>query len=205
MLYPKSPTKTPTERVLQHDQLSRAKDSNKASKKKDGTSGTASPLSGSTLTGGDSRSPTNSNAATPSSSSTNVSDIRSRTQGAEPPAAHHAPPVHHVPQGSNASVGGHHYMPQPPGQPHAGPGTPARQGHHMAPSVVISPSAPDVPRPGATETMPNDLAPPKAGQKSLLFDRLQSTPKDVPEGIRTPKRQHSSRFDISDQRARDLE
>jgi serine/threonine-protein phosphatase 2A regulatory subunit B' len=45
--------------------------------------------------------------------------------------------------------------------------------------------------------MPHDLAPPKAGQKSLMFDRLQTTPKDVPEGIRTPKRQHSSRFDIS--------
>ena len=54
--------------------------------------------------------------------------------------------------------------------------------------------------------MPHDLAPPKAGQKSLLFDRLQATPKDtVPEGIRTPKRQHSSRFDISDQRQRELE
>lgn len=37
------------------------------------------------------------------------------------------------------------------------------------------------------------------------FDRLSSTPKDVPEGIRTPKRQHSSRFDISDQRQRELE
>ena len=53
--------------------------------------------------------------------------------------------------------------------------------------------------------MPGDLAPPKAGQKSLLFDRLQTTPKDVPEGIRTPKRQHSSRFDISNQRERELE
>ena len=63
-----------------------------------------------------------------------------------------------------------------------------------------------VPPPGAAETMPHDLAPPKAGQKSLLFDRLQATPKDtVPEGIRTPKRQHSSRFDISDQRQRELE
>lgn len=62
-----------------------------------------------------------------------------------------------------------------------------------------------VPGPGATETMPHDLAPPKAGQKSLLFDRLQTTPKDVPEGIRTPKRQHSSRFDISNQRERELE
>ena len=53
--------------------------------------------------------------------------------------------------------------------------------------------------------MPGDLAPPKPGQKSLAFDRLSSTPKDVPEGIRTPKRQHSSRFDISDQRQRELE
>jgi serine/threonine-protein phosphatase 2A regulatory subunit B' len=74
----------------------------------------------------------------------------------------------------------------------------------MAPSVVISPSAPHIPGPGATETMPHDLAPPKAGQKSLLFDRLQSAPKDMPEGIRTPKRL-SSHFDVSDQKARDLE
>ena len=50
--------------------------------------------------------------------------------------------------------------------------------------------------------MPGDLAPPKAGQKSNVFDRLQATPKDNIEGIRTPKRQHSSRFDISDQRQR---
>ena len=53
--------------------------------------------------------------------------------------------------------------------------------------------------------MPGDLLPPKAGQKSLIFDRLQTTPKDNVEGIRTPKRQHSSRFDISDQRQRELE
>ncbi|MCJ1473517.1 Serine/threonine-protein phosphatase 2A 56 kDa regulatory subunit delta isoform [Lambiella insularis] len=53
--------------------------------------------------------------------------------------------------------------------------------------------------------MPGDLAPPKIGSKSLAFDRLSSTPKEVPEGIRTPKRQTSSRFDISDQRQRDLE
>ena len=53
--------------------------------------------------------------------------------------------------------------------------------------------------------MPGDLAPPKAGQKSLMFNHLSSTPKDIPEGIRTPKRQHSSRFDISDQGHRDLE
>lgn len=54
--------------------------------------------------------------------------------------------------------------------------------------------------------MPGDLAPPpRPGQKSNAFERLTSTPKDVPEGIRTPKRQHSSRFDISDQRQRELD
>ena len=52
--------------------------------------------------------------------------------------------------------------------------------------------------------MPGDLAPPKAGQKSLMFNHLQTAPKDLPEGIRTPKRQHSSRL-ISDQAHRDLE
>jgi len=103
------------------------------------------------------------------------------------------------------------------------PGTPQRQNQMIAPSVVISPSAPvrwhrsmllktplltvsqHIPPPGATESMPHDLAPPKPGTKSLAFDRLSSTPKEVPEGIRTPKRQHSSRFDISDQRQRELE
>lgn len=53
--------------------------------------------------------------------------------------------------------------------------------------------------------MPGDLAPPKAGQKSGMFNHLQATPKDIPEGIRTPKRQHSSRFDISNQGERNLE
>ncbi|KAK6407548.1 serine/threonine-protein phosphatase 2A 56 kDa regulatory subunit delta isoform [Oleoguttula sp. CCFEE 5521] len=63
-----------------------------------------------------------------------------------------------------------------------------------------------VPSPGATETMPQDLAPPKAGTKSHLFAGLQATPKDVvPEGVRTPKRQHSSRFDVSNQRERDID
>ena len=133
--------------------------------------------------------------------------MRNRAQGGESsgPGAQHINAMHHVAQGPGSSGASHHYMPQPPPQGIAGQTTPGRQGNHLAPSVVISPSAPDVPRPGATETMPGDLAPPKAGQKSLLFDRLQSTPKDVPEGIRTPKRQHSSRFDISDQRARELE
>jgi len=53
--------------------------------------------------------------------------------------------------------------------------------------------------------MPGDLAPPGRGQKSGAFDRLTSTPKDVPEGIRTPKRHHSSTFYISDQRQRELD
>ena len=52
--------------------------------------------------------------------------------------------------------------------------------------------------------MPGDLAPPRPGPKSA-FQGLSTTPKDVPEGIRTPKRQHSSRFDISDQRQRELD
>ncbi|KAL9617628.1 MAG: hypothetical protein Q9160_007594 [Pyrenula sp. 1 TL-2023] len=190
-----------------HDQLSRAKDSNKSSKKKDGTSGTASPSHASGSAGGHSQSP----AGTPSSSTTNVNDVRNKTL----PAAEtgsltggHANPSHQANQSqSNASAAGQIFTPQAStgSLPSNGVGTPSRPGHGLAPSVVISPSAPHVPPPGAAETMPGDLAPPKAGQKSLLFDRLQSTPKDVPEGIRTPKRQHSSRFDISDQRQRELE
>lgn len=64
-----------------------------------------------------------------------------------------------------------------------------------------------IPPPGAAETMPSDLAPPRPGQKLGAFDRLTSTPKDerFPDGVRTPKRQHSSRFDISDQRQRELD
>ena len=183
---------------LQHEQLSRAKDSNKSSKKKDNTSGTASPLS-STATGGESRSPNNSNTATPTSSTTNVSDVRAKGPNNDSSA-----PNTNAAHGPNAAAGGQHFPTHSTLNP-GGQNTPGRGPGHMAPSVVISPSAPHVPGPGATETMPHDLAPPKAGQKSLLFDRLQSTPKDVPEGIRTPKRQHSSRFDVSDQRARDLE
>ncbi|EXJ91622.1 hypothetical protein A1O3_00172 [Capronia epimyces CBS 606.96] len=189
-----------------HEQLSRAKDSNKSSKKKDSSSTTASPLSASaTLAGGESRSPNSSNAATPTSSTTNVNDVRIKNSNNDSGAGSHVntllPGVH----GSGSGGSGQHYIQQSSGLGPTGPGTPGRQGGHLAPSVIISPSAPHVPGPGATETMPGDLAPPKAGQKSLLFDRLQSTPKDVAEGIRTPKRQHSSRFDVSDQRSRELE
>lgn len=192
--------------IEQHEQLSRAKDSNKSSKKKDSNSGTASPLSASsTAVGGDSRSPNSSNTATPSSSSTNVNDIRSKNSTNDGGPSNHTG-THH---GGNAAGPGsiaQHFMQQAPGLGPGGTGLPGRQGGHIAPSVIISPSnTPHMPAPGATETMPGDLAPPKAGQKSLLFDRLQTTPKDVPEGVRTPKRQHSSRFDVSDQRARELE
>ncbi|PSN75343.1 serine/threonine protein phosphatase 2A [Corynespora cassiicola Philippines] len=158
-----------------HEQLSRAKD-NKSSKKKDSTSGTSSPSHGA------SNSPSGSAHATPSSSQTQLADPRNKPL----PSGDAAP-------GSASSL--------QPG--HAG--TPHRAGQPLAPSVIISPSAPHIPPPGAAETMPGDLLPPKAGQKSLIFDRLQTTPKDNVEGIRTPKRQHSSRFDISDQRQRELE
>ncbi|KAK5441994.1 serine/threonine-protein phosphatase 2A 56 kDa regulatory subunit delta isoform [Exophiala xenobiotica] len=189
-----------------HEQLSRAKDSNKSSKKKDSASGTASPLSSSTTLGGaESRSPNASNAATPNSSSTNVNDVRAKGSNNESGPTTHGNAVHHGGHTPGSGAGGQHFIPQGSGHGPGGAGTPGRPGGHMPPSVIISPSAPHVPGPGATETMPGDLAPPKAGQKSLLFDRLQSTPKDVPEGVRTPKRQHSSRFDVSDQRARDLE
>ncbi|KAF8425492.1 phosphatase 2A regulatory B subunit-domain-containing protein [Tirmania nivea] len=73
-------------------------------------------------------------------------------------------------------------------------------GRLIAPSVVISPSAnPHPAPPGAAETMPGDLIQPR---RPGAFDRLQTTPRDVaiPEGLKTPKRQHSSRFDISEKR-----
>ncbi|EXJ69891.1 uncharacterized protein A1O5_06964 [Cladophialophora psammophila CBS 110553] len=189
-----------------HEQLSRAKEGNKSSKKKDANnSGTASPLSSSTtLPGSDSRSPNSSNTATPTSSSTNLNDLRNKGAGHEGATPNHGSAQHHASSTAGSGSLASHYMSQGSGHGLGGPGTAAGR-HHIAPSVIISPSAPHIPGPGATETMPGDLAPPKAGQKSLLFDRLQSTPKDVPEGVRTPKRQHSSRFDVSDQRARDLE
>ncbi|KAL2424493.1 Serine/threonine-protein phosphatase 2A 56 kDa regulatory subunit delta isoform [Exophiala dermatitidis] len=189
-----------------HEQLSRAKDSNKSSKKKDSSSATASPLSTpSTVAGGDSKSPNSSNAATPSSSTTNVNDVRAKNANNEAATGGHANTLLPGAHTSGTSPGSQHYIQQSSAHGASGPATPGRQGGHLAPSVIISPSAPHIPQPGATETMPGDLAPPKAGQKSLLFDRLQSTPKDVAEGIRTPKRQHSSRFDVSDQRSRELE
>ncbi|KAH3998570.1 serine/threonine-protein phosphatase 2A regulatory subunit [Parastagonospora nodorum] len=190
-----------------HEQLSRAKEGNKSSKKKDSTSGTSSPSQGA------SNSPSNSAQNTPSSSQTALADARSKIQ----PAADGTPvpglqqpgqPAASGSLGGAPQFGAQQGMAGPSTAGNAGasgPGTPSRLGQPLAPSVVISPSAPHIPPPGAAETMPGDLAPPKAGQKSLIFDRLQATPKDNIEGMRTPKRQHSSRFDISDQRQRELE
>ncbi|KAL9594973.1 MAG: hypothetical protein Q9219_006729 [cf. Caloplaca sp. 3 TL-2023] len=201
-----------------HEQLSKARDSKSSSKsKKDPTTGTASPSTSSSLTpSGSTHSPNASNQATPTSSSTAlVNDSRNKPLPSSengPPASGHAPSHHSSPQGP--------FNPMAPGQPPfvpsqlagapttagggGGPATPTRGPHPTPPSVVVSPSAPHVPPPGAAETMPGDLAPPRPGPKSA-FDRLAPTLKDVPEGIRTPKRQHSSRFDISDQRQRELE
>lgn len=182
--------------------LSRGKDSSKSSKKnKDLKDGTQSPSSI-----GSSRDANQSPVLTPSSSTSTLNDIRNKP----------LPP-------NQAALGGDHGNSGIPGQPgqlsglnnNQNPGvpdrfssmtaspqgangsnTPSRHGT-LPPTVIISPSAPQVPPPGAAETMPHDLAPPKAGQKSLMFDRLHQTPKDVPEGLKTPRRQHSSRFDIS--------
>ncbi|KAK5134772.1 hypothetical protein LTR08_006147 [Meristemomyces frigidus] len=185
--------------------LSRSKDreGNKLAKKKDSTSGTASPHGGSL-----GQSPSGSAQATPTSSTSNLAETRK--PGSDGPAqsgsaapAPGAPPMNTgfgaQNTGSFGQGGG------PSGGPLQGQTTPGRLGP-LPPSVVISPSSSHIPPPGSAETMPHDLAPPKAGSKSGMFDRLQATPKDtVPEGIRTPKRQHSSRFDISDQRQRELE
>ncbi|KAL2000142.1 hypothetical protein VTN02DRAFT_3491 [Thermoascus thermophilus] len=180
--------------------LSRAKDSNKSSKKKDSSSsGTSSPSQASSHSAShQTQSPASSNHGSQSSSPATVNDTRNRS----------TPPVDNNGYlAAHGAAAAQHYAHQGQGMAGQsvtnGPTTPTRQGQQMAPSVVISPSGPHVPPPGAAETMPGDLAPPP--KKSHAFDRLQTTPKDMSEGIRTPKRQHSSRFDISDQRQRELE
>ncbi|MCJ1258641.1 Serine/threonine-protein phosphatase 2A 56 kDa regulatory subunit delta isoform [Lignoscripta atroalba] len=199
-----------------HEQLSRARDSNKTSKnKKDSTSGTSSPSQSSATIPGHVQSPVSSNHGTPTSSTTALNDMRNKPlppgENGQAGAVHgnslhsSTQPTPSVLSPTQPFIPSQHGLAGIGSQGVSGPGTPTRQGQMLAPSVIISPSAPHIPPPGAAETMPGDLAPPKPGQKSLAFDRLSSTPKDVPEGIRTPKRQHSSRFDISDQRQRELE
>ncbi|KAI9781228.1 MAG: Serine/threonine-protein phosphatase 2A 56 kDa regulatory subunit delta isoform [Peltula sp. TS41687] len=197
-----------------HEQLSRAKDSNRSSKKKDSSSGTSSPSHASSVGSGSTlaQSPSSSNQPTPTSSTATLVDPRNKPLPPGEtgiPASNHLSPNHspqHAPV--NPINVNQHVLHQPSGLgppmgASSGPGllgTPARTGGPIAPSVIISPSAPHVPPPGAPETMPGDLSPPKPGQRSLLFDRLGTTPKDVPEGIKTARRQNSSRFDISPQR-----
>ncbi|KAK3327912.1 protein phosphatase 2A regulatory B subunit [Cercophora scortea] len=173
------------------------KDSSKSSKKnKDPKDGTASPISV-----GSSREANQSPVLTPSSSTSTLNDIRNKPL--PPNSAAHG-------EHGNAAITGQGQLgnqgqnPGPDrfggagGSPQGANGgnTPIRHGL-LPPTVIISPSAPHVPPPGAAETMPHDLAPPKAGQKSLMYDRLQQTPKDVLEGPKTPRRQYSSTFVIS--------
>ncbi|KAH0565407.1 Serine/threonine-protein phosphatase 2A 56 kDa regulatory subunit delta isoform [Trichoglossum hirsutum] len=162
--------------------LSRAKDSNKSSKKKDSNSGTSSPSSQSSSAGaGHAQTPASSNHPTPTSSTTTLNDSRNKP----------------LPPNENGPAGGGSHTSQASAQaPFLGPMStsltqhhignigapgvlggssgPARHGGHLPPSVIISPSAP---------TTPKDPA--------------------LPEGLRTPRRQHSSRFDISPQRELD--
>lgn len=49
--------------------------------------------------------------------------------------------------------------------------------------------------------MPSDLITPRHASKSPSFDRLQATAKDIGgDAVRSPRRQHSSRFHISEHR-----
>ncbi|KAI1484521.1 phosphatase 2A regulatory B subunit-domain-containing protein [Biscogniauxia mediterranea] len=175
--------------------LSRGKSDSKSSKKNKEKDGTNSPSSGGSRE-------TQSPVLTPSSSTSTVNDIRMKPLPPNNGGAHGGDSGNPALQGQGAhnspaaaQGAAQDRFPGPQQSPN-GATTPSRHGS-IPPTVVISPSAPHVPPPGAAETMPHDLAPPKAGQKSLMFDRLHQTPKDVPEGLRTPKRQHSSRFDIS--------
>ncbi|KAM3431645.1 hypothetical protein NHJ13734_007197 [Beauveria thailandica] len=157
--------------------LSRGKDSTKSSKKnKDNKDGTASPSARDPST----QSPT----LTPTSSTTAVNDIRNKPlpPNSTDSLGQGAAGDRFGAIGANSSPNGNSRMP---------------------PTVVISPTPGHVPPPGAAETMPHDLAPPKPGQKSLMIHRGIDNRDAIPEGLRTPKRQHSSRFDISTNR--DLE
>ncbi|KJZ80425.1 hypothetical protein HIM_00275 [Hirsutella minnesotensis 3608] len=168
--------------------LSRGKDATKSSKKnKESKDGTSSPSS---------RDSSNqSPVLTPTSSSSTLNDIRNKPL---PSNSGHAGD-HGVPsQPSNLSnVTQQGSVPERFGSM-GGASSPNGGGSsRLPPTVVISPTPGHVPPPGAAETMPHDLAPPKAGQKSLMIHRGIDNRDAIPEGLRTPKRQHSSRFDIS--------
>ncbi|KAH7318184.1 phosphatase 2A regulatory B subunit-domain-containing protein [Stachybotrys elegans] len=177
-------------------QLSRGRgDQTKGNKKnKDNKDGTASPSS---------RDSNQSPTLTPTSSSSNLTDGRNKS----------------LPSNAGGHGGDHGAPGQPAGLTNAaqpgeasdrfgGMGNAASpkgssSNPRLPPTVVISPTPGHVPPPGAAETMPHDLAPPKAGQKSLLIHRGIDNRDAIPEGLRTPRRQHSSRFDISAHRELD--
>lgn len=133
----------------QSDKL-RAHDSKSSSKKKDQT-GTASPSHG----GSGTHSPAGSAHATPTSSTTQLPiDPRSKPlPGAGDnagSASNAAPPQPGQPGAPNSLAPGSQYMAGQQaaqgstnnGMSGGGPGTPTRAGQPLAPSVVISPSAP---------------------------------------------------------------
>ncbi|KAI1468942.1 protein phosphatase 2A regulatory B subunit [Daldinia caldariorum] len=175
--------------------LSRGKDNKSTKKNKDSKDGTASPSSSGSRE-------TQSPVLTPSSSTSTLNDIRNKPLPPNNAGTHggdHGGPALQGQAGQAPGAGPDRFGNVGAQQSPNGAATP-RHGGTLPPTVVISPSAPHIPPPGAAETMPHDLAPPKAGSKSIVFDRLHQTPKDVPEGLRTPRRQNSSRFDISTHR-----
>lgn len=117
--------------------------------------GTNSPSQSSSSTlGGHTQSPTSSNHGTPASSTTALNDIRNKPlpPGENGPAGSaHGPSVSAAPQPGMPSslLPGQPTLPSQPSVArmnspagNGGPGTPTRQGQLVAPSVIISPSAP---------------------------------------------------------------
>lgn len=113
--------------TIQHEQLSRAKEANKSSKKKDSQNQAA-------LASHQAQQSASPNHGTPTSSTTSVNDIRGKSPDNATQAGVYPAGQHYIPHGAGVA-----------GQPvNNGPGTPTKQGQPIAPSVIISPSAPPV-------------------------------------------------------------
>ena len=134
---------------IQQEQLSRAKDreSGKLAKRKDSTTGTASPMGGAST-----QSPAGSAQATPTSSTSNLVEPRSKPMHIDGPTQTHAgAPSPGGPQ-TNQNITPNQSPYQQHGSVGGGSGSsgssqpsPATHGRHMpplAPSVIISSSAP---------------------------------------------------------------
>lgn len=124
---------TLSRQLIQHEQLSRAKDANKSSKKKDSSNSSQNQASLGISQTQQAASP---GQGTPTSSTTSLNDARGKSPDNASPAGTPAAGVtsaqHYIPQGAGIA-----------GQPISnGPGTPTRQGQPVAPSVIISPSGP---------------------------------------------------------------